>query len=270
MTWIIPSFTPDYRRPLDNNPNLRWSDLIITKAAYGPTIRELVADPDFRKYLVQGIVLAEGTQENAHAIGSFRTFWVLENGDEDAGIWAVNVTSNVSMQEQRDAGAPMVTGYYARVGVIPPPEVMRTKFDKFSFSKGFRDRYFAIYPDPVKAAEEAKAKEDARIAEALKPIERPAFELTVIDNTIIANRTEEESANDEAHLGASLAGRTAWKRFLGDKPPRQFGLPKPLLAFQADTGKVTPATEEYESVREAAQKGDAGARAALDYLGLSY
>lgn len=270
MTLIARSYDP----ALDSNPYLKREGVIGGRATYGPTASALAQDPDIRRYLIPNLLLSETSVVESQALGSFRTYWILNPSDPDKGIWAVNVTTPGSVMAKNDAGAPMVDGYYYKIGDIPPVEVMRSKFDTMSFRPGFRDDYHRFYPDPlIEAANKSaaeKAAEDKRIGEALRPIERETLELSVVDNIIIANKKAVDSAEDEAHPGVSLAGKGAWKRFVGDKKPQDFDLPKPLLAFDPDSGTVGPAREEYESVLEAAQKGDRGAQAALEYLGLRY
>jgi hypothetical protein len=272
MTWITDTMDEQTRRTLDQNQWLRWSDRLIRKAPFGPTATQLSMDPEIRKYLLPGVRLAEGSDVDAYAFGSQRTFWVLDPQDPDAGIWGLNAVARADLVAQAAAGAPMASGYFMRIGKVPPPEVMKRKMDELSFMPGFAAQYWQIYPDPDKVAADAAKAAAAKKAEeeTPKPYVRPTLELTVVDNTIIANKTAEESRRDEAHPGVPLAGPGVWQKYVGNQSPKEFGLPRPIVAFQEDTGEVTPAVEEFESIKEAAQKGDAGAQQALTYLGLSW
>ena len=257
MTYRPEKLTPDEKAKQERSTYLRWSDELAKKGPFGPSARELLNDPQIRKFLLPSLKLSEGDDAAAIAIGSLGTFWVLDPSDEDVGIWAANLIANEDLRKAQAGGYPMVTGFYARIGEIPPPDVMRDKFRSLPFQRQARDAYFAVYPDPE------KNKPAAAPPPVIKPIQRPTLELTVIDNEIVANKTAEESAEDEAHPGVPLAGLGAWERFLGEKKPKDVGLPRPILAFNEDTGEVTPAVEEYESVRDAAQKGVRGAHEAL-------
>lgn len=264
MTFRPPQLTPAEKAKQMNNAELRWSDELGGKGPYGPTARELQLDPGIRKSLLPNLKLSDTTDPSAHAISSLRTFWVLNPADSDCGIWGANLVADADVVAAQAGGFPMASGFYRRIGDIPPPEVMRGKARQYSFQPGFSEAYDLLYPDPE------KNKPAPQEAPKLKPIQRPTLELTVIDNEIIACKTSEDSASDEAHPGVPLAGIGAWEKFMGDKKPRDYGLPKPILAFQEDTGEVTPAHEEYESVKLAAQKGDPGAQEAMKALGLAY
>lgn len=264
MTFRPPQLTPAEKAKQMRNPELRWSDDIAAKGPYGPTAKELQLDPEIRKSLLPNLKLSEGSDAGAHAIGSLRTFWLLDPADPDNGIWGANLVADQDVRAAQEGGFPMASGFYRRIGDIPGPEVMRGKARQYIFQPNFKDEYDRLYPDPE------KNKPAAPAAPVLKPIQRPTLELTVIDNEIIACKTSEGSAGDEAHPGVPLAGIGAWEKFMGDKKPRDYGLPKPILAFQEDTGEVTPAHEEYESVKLAAQKGDPGAQEAMKALGLAF
>lgn len=264
MTWRPPIMKPDDRVRLERNRALRFSDSLAPKGYVGPAMSILYADPAIRSVMMPGLTLSEGNDDKASAIGSLNTMWVFDPNDEDFGIWGANVIADADVRNAQKGGFPFVSGFYYRVATkLPPPEVMRDRWATLIWGEGAKKAYDGFY-----------AKKDGSDDLIIKPVERPTLELTVLEEgegqTIVAAKTAEESIKDEAHPGVALAGPGAWKKFVGDKTPKDFGLPKPILALQEDTGKVTPAVEEYETVREAAKQGDAGAQEALRHLGLSW
>lgn len=268
MTYRPPTLTQDDKQRLLNHTHYRFSDILNGKssAIFGPVAQTLANDAELRKFLIPGLKLAETNDDHAHAIGSGRTIWILDPEDEDTGIWGINVVSDFDVRSAQQVGAPLWTGFFYKIGKIPTPEAMKKRYGDRDYPPGFRAKFEQYYPPTDKAKEEGEAQPPP----VIQPIERPTYEMTVIDNDIIVAKTAEESAADESHRGVPLAGIGAWKKFMGKKTPKDFGLPRAILAFQEDSGEVTPAVDEYESVKLAAQQGDRGAQEAMRYLGLSF
>src|SRR5262249_44149589 len=145
MTWYPPTLTgADYDR-LNRTPFLRQSDELAAKSMYGPSAGALAADPDIKKFLIPNLKLNDREDPTANAFSRFNTLWVLSPDNEDVGIWGQNVTSNFDEVQAQKGGHPVVTGWFEKIGKIPPGDVMRSKFDKLTFQRGFKEAYQQIY-----------------------------------------------------------------------------------------------------------------------------
>lgn len=104
-------------------------------------------------------------------------------------------------------------------------------------------------------------------------VQRKAVELTVSEDgrTIWTATTPSASAarnEGNPHSGQSAINTGAWEDASGGAAPSEYGLPKPILAYQPD-GTVQPASVEYTTVLRAAQMGDQGALQALQSIGVA-
>ncbi len=101
----------------------------------------------------------------------------------------------------------------------------------------------------------------------------PAWELTIYaeGRRVFTAKSAQESADlSGPHPGTCVAGDGQWEKAAGTQTPEALGLPKRLLAWQPD-GRITPATEEYRSLQQAAQgQGPAAhlAQQALSSIGV--
>lgn len=268
MTWRPPVLTDKDAADLERRPQFRSSGALEGMGAiFGPSINALKRVPGVAQVLIPGLTLADATGPQV-AMGSFGTYWVLDPANElERGIWAPNVLGEEDIKAAEKVGAPMVRGFYIKVGDLPAPAVMlgMLRNPSSGFQRDALERYKAFYPDAV--ADKSATSGTSTTPDVVVPM---TYELSVSDNTIIVAKTEVESKGEDLHPGVALAGRGAWEKYVaGGKQPKDFGLPRRLLAMQED-GKVLPATEEYESIRAAAQQGDSGAQQALQYLKLSW
>lgn len=240
----------------------------LSEAYFGPT-----AGDAKRRWpeVVYGKVSTNANDPPADALAQHATLWVLDRRSPLYGIWGLNATSRKWVSEAEKAQVPWADGYYRKIAdEIPPLKSLKEAMRQgVLWGTGFSDALARLYPDtsaPTPAADTSGGGEPGKP----QPLKRPTLELTVIDNEIIANKTASESSQTEEHAGHALAGPGAWERFMKEAKPADFGLPRPILAFQEDTGEVTAATEEYESILDAARKNDPGAQDALRYLGLRW
>jgi hypothetical protein len=176
---------------------------------------------------------------------------------------------------------------YERAGLVPAPDVFKAYKDGLIQDDLARPFFSASQEwkleDAKKRAESAarsKAAQDAlKAAQGPAPVrELPSWEITIFEdgNSAFTAKTAAESsaASDAAtgaatpHPGVQVAGLD-FMAYSNGQSPAQLGLPRALLAQQPD-GSITPATEEYSSLRAAAQQGDGYSNAVLNTLGLGF
>jgi len=268
MTMYAVNFDERTTRSLDGDDSLRKMEE-LSIAYSGP----LASDVKRRwPEQVRATVSPTPNDGSAAAFAQHSTLWVLDRRSPLYGIWGLYATTQNWVQNAERANVPYSQGYYKRIAdELPPASSIRQAIREGAFfSKGFADELARLYPAPAAVDAQVPGGTPAGTPATPQPLKRPTLELTVIDNEIIANKTAMESSATEEHQGTALAGPGAWERFMKEAKPADFGLPKPILAFQEDSGEVTAATEEYESILEAARQNDKGAQEALRYLGLRW
>lgn len=269
MTMYSDHYDEGTIRALDLRDDLRRLNA-LESAYFGP----LAGDAKRRwPDVVYGKVSSNPNEPAAAAFAQHATLWVLDRKSPLYGIWGLNATSKQWVQAAERAQVPWADGYYKRIAdEIPSAKSIKDAMrEGVIFGNGFAAEIQRLYPEAA-SSQTTSTSDTSSSGDVPKPqpLKRPTLELTVIDNEIIANKTASESAQTEEHEGHALAGPGAWERFMKDAKPADFGLPRPILAFQEDSGEVTAATEEYQSVVEAAQKNDPGAQEALRHLGLRW
>lgn len=271
---LLPSTgDPAVNNYLDGRDDLRRPERLvdIPGSGWGPPAGILK-----KKFpsVVTGTVGGDGSAKSASidAFPNASTWWVTDPNHPDYGIWGLNTTHEDWVRMQQRDHAPITYGWYKRIARTLPTyaevEAVRASTPDFAFGSGVWESYLDTHPS-----------ERPRVVQTQAPKARvfpPAYELSVIQGgtkIFVAKNTDESAdPSDEfnPHPGRGIAGAGAWEREIGDKAPSSYGLPRPLVAFNEADGTVGPAKEEFESVRDAARMGDEGARAALDYLGVSY
>lgn len=259
MTWRPPGLTQEEIAKFKRMPQYRYSPDLISEGAYwGSNLDTLTKDAAVKDFLQKPLRLSETTQEDAHAIGSLNTFWVLDKKSPLVGIWGPNIVADHDVREAQRLGFPAVTGFFTKVGQIPDTESFSKRKTSLTMQDGFWDAWEAAY---FKSAQLQDVKIKGRTREL--SVEGGGVSIW------FAKTDAESEAEDGPHPGVSLVKDGLWEQVTNDKQPSSFGIPGRLLAYDEDTGEIVVATEEYASILAAAQKGDAGAIAALKGVGLN-
>src|SRR5579872_2505338 len=137
MTYLPPDLSPQDIATLKREPPLRWSPDTFDGTIWGPRAKELLANPLIAPSLKPGLKLAEASVVGADAIGSQRTYWILDPTSRDVGIWGVNVMSDKDSAAAQAGNYPMVTGFFQKIGAIPPPQAMVNEDFSGNYSPDF-------------------------------------------------------------------------------------------------------------------------------------
>lgn len=260
MTYRPQVMSDTDRKRLDGNYNLWFTDKAAGNGYIGPTAGEVAGDPNLKKYLTPPNIRIDDTDSaDGAAFSSLRTFWVLQGPRK--GIWGINVTSYADIKQAQDAGSQLPSGYLARIGDLPPPNVMAPLIaSPGKFEPNFADAYNQLYQPQVYSAANAPM------------VAIQAKELSVNGNVIWVANSDSESKETNAlnpHSGVSILPDGAWSMYMGQTVhPMDKGLKYPLLTFDASTGKIDAAVVEFTTVMSAAKAGDPAAIAALGQLNI--